>query len=92
MPPITVRGIGIESKGDHVIATFTLSEPPSQAWIAFFRERANGSLLNIQAATVRRNRLAIDLLDQEDLERLVRSVEAIVEGSNYDVQFQLPSR
>lgn len=57
MSPITVRGIGIEAKGDHQLATFTLSETPGQAWIAFFRERANGSLLNIQSATVRKNRL-----------------------------------
>lgn len=92
MSPITLRGVGVEAKGDHLLATFTLSETPSQAWMEFFRERANGSLLNIQEATVRRNRLAIDLLDQKDLESLIRSVEAIVEGSNYDVQFQLPSR
>lgn len=32
MSPITVRGIGIEAKGgDHQLATFTLSETPSQA-------------------------------------------------------------
>jgi hypothetical protein len=56
MSPITVRGVGIEAKGDYLLATFTLSETPSQAWIGFFGERATGSLLGIATATFRRNR------------------------------------
>ena len=88
MPPITVRGIGLEAKDDHQLATFTLSETPSQAWIEFFRERASGSLLGIATATFRRNRVSVELPCQEDLETLIRSVEAIVEGCSYDVQFR----
>lgn len=88
MSAITVRGIGIEATGTHQLASFTLSEFPSQAWIDFFRERASGSLLGIATATFRRNRVSVELPCQEDLESLIRSVEAIVEGCNYDVQFR----
>jgi len=30
MLPITVRGVGVEAKGDQLLATFTLSEPPGR--------------------------------------------------------------
>ena len=88
MAAITVRGIGIETKGDWLLATFTLSEAPGQRWIEFFRERATGSLLGIESATFRRNRVRIELPRQEDVEMLIRSVEAIIEGVNLDVQFR----
>jgi hypothetical protein len=63
-------------------------EPPGQPWIQFFTERAAVSLLNIAAATWQRNRLYIDLPGQSDLQTLMRSVEAIIEGSNFDVEFR----
>jgi hypothetical protein len=88
MPPITVRGIGVEARGGHLVTAFTLSAPPGQRWIEFFRERANSSLLGIAAATFRRNRVQIELPRQEDLEALIRSVEAIIEGVNLDVDFK----
>jgi hypothetical protein len=89
MPHITVRGVGVEAKGDHLLATFTLSEAPGQPWIEFFRDWATGSLLGIAAATFRRNRVHIELPRQEDLEALIRSVDAIIEGVNLDVQFRM---
>jgi hypothetical protein len=89
MASITVRGAGAEVKGDRLLATFTLNEAPGQPWIEFFLERATGSLLGIEAATFRRNRVHIELPRQEDLEMLIRSVEAIIEGVNLDVQFRI---
>jgi hypothetical protein len=88
MPPITVRGVGVERKGDRLLAVFTLSETPGQLWIQFFTERAAVSLLNIAAATCQRNRLYIDVPGHSDLEALMRSVEALIEGSNFDVEFR----
>lgn len=88
MPPITVRGAGVERKGDRLFVVFTLSEVPGQPWLQFFIERSAVSLLNIAAATCRRNRLYIDLPGDSDLETLLRSVEAIIEGSNFDVEFR----
>lgn len=89
MLPITVRGIGVETRGDHLITTVTLSEAPGQPWIEFFRDRATGSVLGIEAATFKRNRVHIELPHHEDLEMLIRSVEAIIEGVNLDVQFRV---
>jgi hypothetical protein len=88
MPPITVRGVGVEAKGEHLLATFTLSEAPGQRWVQFFRERASASVLNIAAATFRRNRLCIEVPHQRELDMLIRSVEAMIEGVNFDVEFQ----
>ncbi|MGH9892977.1 MAG: hypothetical protein ACREA0_13500 [bacterium] len=88
MSPITVRGAGVERKGDRLLAVFTLSETPGQPWIQFFTERSAVSLLNLAAATFRRNRLYVDLPGHSDLETLMRSVEAIIEGSNFDVEFR----
>jgi hypothetical protein len=88
MPPITVRGVGIEAKGELLRATFTLSEAPGQRWVQFFKERASASVLNIAATTVRRNRLCIEVPDQKELDMLIRSVEAMIEGVNFDVEFQ----
>jgi len=89
MPPIQVRGAGVEAKGDRLLATFTLSEAPGQSWIEFFRERATGSVLGMAAATFRRNRVHIELPYPEDLKMLIQSVEAIIEGVNLDVQFRV---
>ena len=88
MAPITVRGVGVETKGEQLLATFTLSEPPGREWIQFFKERASASVLNIAAATFRRNRLCIEVPGQGDLEMLIRSVDAMIEGVNFDVEFR----
>lgn len=88
MPPITLRGAGVERKGDRLFVVFTLSEVPGQPWIRFFIERSAVSLFNIAAATFRRNHLYVDLPVHSDLETLMRSVEAIIEGSNFDVEFR----
>lgn len=88
MSPITVRGVGVEAKGEHLLATFTLSEPPGREWFQFFKERASASVLNIAAATFRRNRLCIEVAGQGDLDMLIRSVAAMIEGVNFDVEFR----
>jgi hypothetical protein len=88
MPPIAVRGIGIERKGERLLAVFTLSAAPNQAWVRFFTARAGVGLLDRAAATFRRNRLHIDLPADCELERLIRSVEAIIEGANLDLEFR----
>jgi hypothetical protein len=88
MPPITVRGVGVETKGEQLLATFTLSEPPGREWIQFFKERAGASILNVGAATFRRNRLSVEVAGQGDLEMPIRSVEAMIEGGNFDVEFR----
>lgn len=90
MPPVTIQGVGLEAKGELVLASFTLSESPRSAWIEFFRERSSGSLLGIGEAIFRRNRVQVELQHEEDLDALMRSVEAIVEGTNLDVEFRWP--
>ncbi len=52
MPPITVRGVGAEAKGEHLLATFTLSEAPGQQWVQFFKERASASVLGNRCSDV----------------------------------------
>jgi hypothetical protein len=84
-----VRGVGVEAKGEQLLATFTLSEAaPGQPWVQFFKERASASVLNIAAATFRRNRLCIEVPEQKDLDTVIRSVEAMIEGVNLDVEFR----
>jgi hypothetical protein len=69
-------------------ATFTLSQAPGREWIQFFKERSSASVLNIAAATFRRNRLSVEVAGHGDLEMLIRSVEAMIEGVNFDVEFR----
>jgi hypothetical protein len=88
MPPITVRGVGVEAKGEQLLATFTVSQPPDREWVQFFKERAGASILNIAAATFRRNRLCIKVPGQEDLDMLIRSVATMIEGANFDVELR----
>jgi len=88
MPSITVRGFGVEARGEHLLASFTLSATPSQAWVQCFRELASASVLNIAAATFQRNRLGIAVLDQKDLDVVIRAVEAMIDGVNFDVAFR----
>ncbi len=88
MQAIRVRGVGVESKGDHLVVSFTLSAIPGQRWIDYFRDRASGSVLGIAAATFKRNRVYIELPRHEDLEALIRSVDGIIEGVTLDVQFR----
>lgn len=89
MPPITVQGIGVDAKADHLLVTVTLSEAPPQPWIEFFRKRATGSRLGIAGATFKHNRLCIELPRRKELETLIRVVEALVENTNFDVEFLL---
>lgn len=86
-PPITVRGIGVDAKADHLLVTVTLSEAPPQPWIEFFRKRAGGSRLGIAGATFRHNRLCIELARRKELETLIRVMEALVENTNFDMEF-----
>jgi hypothetical protein len=90
MPSITVRGVGVETQAARLVTVFTLSEPPSPAWIAFFRERARYSVFDTAAATFRQNHLRVDLPRREDLEQLIRSVERFIEGANLDMEYRQP--
>jgi len=80
MQPIRVRGVGLEAKGDHLVASFTLSATPGQRWIDYFRDRGSSCVLGIATADFRRNRIYVELPRHEELETLIRSVEAIIEG------------
>ena len=40
------------------------------------------------AATFQRNRLGIEVLDQKDLDVVIRAVEAMIDGVNFDVAFR----
>jgi len=91
MPAITVRGAGVETKGDRLVAVFTLSEPPDPQWIVFFRERARYSVFDAATATFHRNRLRMLLPRREDLERLTHSVERFIDGANLDVELHRAS-
>src|SRR5215472_4748409 len=91
MPAITVRGAGVETKGDRLVAVFTLSEPPDPQWIVFFRERARYSVFDAAAATFHRNRLRMLLPRREDLEQLTPSVERFIDGANLDVELHRAS-
>jgi len=88
MPSITLRGVGVETKGTRLVTVFTLSEPPDPIWIGFFRERARYSIFDTAAATFRQNRLRVDLPRRDDLEQLIRSVERFIEGANLDMEFR----
>ena len=88
MQSITVRGVGVEARGKHLLASFTLSATPSQAWVQCFRDRASASVLNIAAATFQRNRLGIEVLDQQELDVVIRVVEAMIDGVDFDVAFR----
>jgi len=90
MPGITVCGVGIETKGDRLVAVFTLSEPPDPQWIAFFRERARYSVFDTATGSFNKGRLRLLLPRREDLEQLTRSVERFVEGANVDVELHGP--
>jgi len=50
---------------------------------------ARGSLLGLAGATFRRNRVCIELPRHEELETLLRAVEALVENTSFDVEFLL---
>ncbi len=57
---ITVRGYGIGERGDQLVATFALSEPPDPGWIRLFRERSAYSRFDHTTATVRGNVLQVE--------------------------------
>lgn len=90
MRSVTLRGVGVDTKADRLVAVFTLSEAPDPAWIAFFRERARYSVFDVAAATFRRNWLRVDLASREDLPELTWSVERLIEGANIDMEFRMP--
>jgi hypothetical protein len=89
MPSITLRRVGVETRGTRLVTVFTLSEPPDPAWIGFFRERARYSIFEAAAATFRQNQMRVDLPRREDLEQLTRSVERFIEGANLDMELRL---
>ena len=85
--PITVRGYGVNEKGDQLVATFTLSEPPDPAWVKCFRQRSAHSRFDYTTATIRRNLLQVQLPEREELTNLVESVELLIQAANLDYQF-----
>ncbi len=91
MPPITLRGVEVETTKRGLVAVFTLSEVPDPAWITFFRERARYSVFNATAAKFRHHDVRIDLPRREDLAELIRSIERFIEGANWDVEIRGPS-
>jgi hypothetical protein len=58
---IIARAVGVETKAEQLLATFTSGEPPGREWIQSFKDRAGDSVLNITAATFRRNRLSVEV-------------------------------
>lgn len=44
---IIARAVGVETKAEQLLATFTSSEPPGRERIQFFKDRARDSVLNI---------------------------------------------
>jgi hypothetical protein len=81
--PIALRGYGVEGLGGRQIVTILLSETPAPTWVEYFRDRAQASVLGLTSA-----RFVKELPCREDLEMLMRSIEAIVDATNYDVRFR----
>lgn len=44
-------------------------------------------MLGLSEAIFKRNRLRVELMWAEDLDLVIRSIEAIIEGVNFDTEF-----
>jgi hypothetical protein len=86
--PISLRGAGLETTGTHLVAVFTLNEPPEPAWISAFRERSAYSVFDLTTAAFRRNRLYVELPLREELACLIESIEGLITSTNIDLEFR----
>lgn len=86
MLPITVGGVGVETKGDQLLAT--IERAPGGEWMQFLKGASGRRVLNITAAKIRRKRLSVEVAGHGDLAMLIWSVEAMIEEVNFDVEFR----